>query len=284
MRIYMRFPNGLHKALTLSYDDGVETDIRLIQIMKKNGLFGTFNLNSGIFATEGTVYPEGQAQRRMPLSRILSTFSDSGMEVAVHGYTHPYLEQMPASLCALEIVRDREHLEELFGGIVRGMAYPYGTYNDTVVNVLRDCGIAYSRTTKTTEKFTVPTDPLRWDPTCHHNNPRLFELADKFVNSKAARAPELFYLWGHSYEFDGKNNWDVIEKFAEAVGNRSDIWYATNIDIIDYINAYRSLRYSMNGKRINNPTAYTIWFEVAGQVHSLAPGETLELTGVDGNV
>ena len=31
--IFMRFPEGKSKALTLSYDDGVEQDKRLIQIM-----------------------------------------------------------------------------------------------------------------------------------------------------------------------------------------------------------------------------------------------------------
>ena len=45
--LIMRFPKGKAKALTLSYDDGVEQDIRLMDIMDKNGLKGTFNLNSG---------------------------------------------------------------------------------------------------------------------------------------------------------------------------------------------------------------------------------------------
>lgn len=277
MKIYMRFPGGLHKALTLSYDDGVETDIPMIEIMKKHGLLGTFNLNSGIFAPEGTVYPEGTAQRRLPLSGILSAYTDTGMEIAAHSYTHPFLEQLPPSLCTLEIVRDRERLEEIFGGIIRGLAYPYGTFNDTVVDVLRNCGIAYARTTKSTEKFTLPSNPLLLDPTCHHNNPRLFELLDKFIKSKASRAPELFYLWGHSYEFDRDNNWDVFRRFAETAGNHSDIWYATNIDIIDYINAYHSLRYSMNGMRIFNPTAYDIWLEAGSKTYTILPGETLDL-------
>ena len=46
----------------------------------------------------------------------------------------------------------------------------------------------------------------------------------------------MFYLWGHSYEFDENDNRDVIEKFAEFVGGRDDIWYATNIEIYDYVN------------------------------------------------
>ena len=66
----MRFPGGLGKAFTMSYDDGVEQDIRLIQIMRENGVKGTFNLNSGLYAPEGTEYPagrpKGSASRPMP--------------------------------------------------------------------------------------------------------------------------------------------------------------------------------------------------------------------------
>lgn len=277
MSLYLRFPGGLHKALTLSYDDGVETDIRLIEIMKKNGLLGTFNLNSGIFAPEGTTYPAGTVHRRMSESQILAAYRDSGMEVAVHAYTHPFLEQLPVPAATAEVLRDREKLEEMFGGVIRGMAYPYGTFSPAVVEVLRNCGIAYSRTTRSTGRFGLPQEPLTLDPTCHHNDPRLFELADKFLASKAPRVPELFYLWGHSYEFDGADNWDVIERFAEKMGGKSEIWYATNIDIIDYINAYRQLRFSIDGKRIQNPTATEIWLEISGKDYTVAPGATLTI-------
>lgn len=53
--IFLRYPKGLTKALTLSYDDGVEQDIRLIEIMRKHGLKGTFNINSELYAPEGNV-------------------------------------------------------------------------------------------------------------------------------------------------------------------------------------------------------------------------------------
>ena len=42
----MRFPGGKAKALTLSYDDGVRQDKKLIEIFNKNGIKGTFNVNS----------------------------------------------------------------------------------------------------------------------------------------------------------------------------------------------------------------------------------------------
>lgn len=277
MKIYMRFPEGKRKALTLSYDDGVESDIRLIEIMKQNGLLGTFNINSGVFAAEGTVYPMGTISRKMSRSQTLSAYKESGMEVAVHSFTHPYLEQLPTSLCNYEIMRDRLELEEMFGGIIRGMAYPYGTYSDSVIEVLKMCGIAYARTTVTTEKFDLPRDVYRLDPTCHHNNPRLGELTDKFLASEFKKTPGLFYLWGHSYEFDRDNNWNVIEEFARRVGGHADIWYATNIDIIDYQESYKRLIFSADGKCVINPTATVLWFEVDGVTYKAAPGKTIKI-------
>jgi hypothetical protein len=275
--IFMRFPGGRAKALTLSYDDGVEQDIRLVDIMNKHGLKGTFNLNSGLYAVEGTVYPKGTIHRRMTETQIKDTFISSGQEVAVHALTHPFLEQLPSNLVVSEIIKDRENLEKQFGTIVRGMAYPFGTYNDTVVAALQSCGIAYSRTVISTNDFRIPTDWLRLTATCHHNSPELKSLSKKFVEDKVTRAPYLFYLWGHSYEFEGNNNWNVIEEFASFVGNRDDIWYATNIEIYDYIDAYNRLIFSADGKRIMNPSSKNIFFEFNGSIIEIEAGAMIEI-------
>ena len=60
------------------------------------------------------------------------------------------------------------------------------------------------------------------------------ELEEK---SKHISENRLFYVWGHSYEFDKDNNWEIIENFAEYVGKREDVWYVTNIEIYDYVNS-----------------------------------------------
>ena len=274
--IFMRFPGGKSKALTLSYDDGVAQDIRLIEIMKKHGLKGTFNINSGLYAPEGTTNPEGKG--RMSKSKCQEVYLNSGMEVAVHGLTHPYLEQLPENLCTYEVLQDRKNLEADFGYMIRGMAYPFGTTSDSVVASLKQCGIAYSRTTVSTEKFTIPTDWLRLPATCHHRNPRLMELARNFVDNAFLGGPGLFYLWGHSYEFDRNvpdNNWGIIEEFAEFMGNREDIWYATNIEIYDYIQAYNQLIFSMDYTKVYNPTCTTLYFKTAKGEYQVKPGETV---------
>lgn len=273
MSIFMRFPEGKRKALTFSYDDGVEQDIRLIEIMQKYGLKGTFNLNSGCYAPEGTVYPEGTIHRRMTKQQVTKLYKDSGMEVAVHGLTHPFLEQLPENLCLQEIIKDRENLEEQFQRIVRGMAYPYGTYSDEVIQCLKCAGIAYSRTVVSSGNFQIPADWLRLEATCHHDDPKLMELARKFVEENTNREPWLFYLWGHSYEFEAHDNWEVMEKFAAYMGSREDVWYATNIEIFEYVEAYKQLVYSMDGKWVCNPTAKVLYLEKDEKVYCINPGE-----------
>lgn len=278
--IIMRFPHDLAKALTLSYDDAVEQDVRLIDIMKQHGLKGTFNINSSQYIAEDFVYPpEKKWGQRMPRAKATALYGQDGIEPALHALSHPRLETLPAAQVAYEIIKDRENLEEQFGHIVRGMAYPYGTYSDEVVRVLRDCGIVYCRTTKATRQFDLPTEWLTLHPTCHHADPTLPELTRKFVEQTLPddRQPWMFYLWGHAYEFNSADNWEVIESFAQQIGGKQDIWYATNIEIYEYVESFHRLVYSLDMKLIHNPTATPLWFIIDHKHYHIAPGETLKL-------
>jgi hypothetical protein len=120
-------------------------------------------------------------------------------------------------------------------------------------------------------------------PTAHHDSDNVFELIEKFVNYKqtdtylARRIPKLFYLWGHSYEFEQRNNWSHLNDLLKILSGKEDIWYATNIEIYEYVEAYERLVSSANGNVIYNPTAKTIWFTVDGEHYKLASGETLNL-------
>ena len=61
------------------------------------------------------------------------------------------------------------------------------------------------------------------------------------------------------YEFDNNDNWDHLEEICKAISGKEDIWYATNMEICEYVKAYESLSYSADGKLIYNPTLFTIW-------------------------
>ena len=277
----MLFPEGKQKALTLSYDDGVQQDIRFIEILDKYGLKCTFNINSYSFEEEERSYAEGQVHRRMARREAIEVYSKAianGHEVATHGYSHPFLDKLPSEMVSYEIVEDRKCLEEMFGKVIKGHAYPYGTTANHVVEVLRNCGILYARTTAATKRFDIPTDWLRLPSTCHHNAPELMQLADKFLNEQERYPnPKLFYLWGHTYEFDTNNNWEVIEKFGEYIGGKNDVWYANNMQVYEYVEAYRALQFSSNGNMVYNPSCHTVWFISGTTRVKVAPGETVKI-------
>ena len=278
--IAMRFPNGLAKALTLSYDDAVQEDFRLIDIMNQYGLKGTFNINSSQYREEG-YYKETDHKtgRRMPIEKATALYGQDGIEPALHGLTHPFLESLPKAQVAYEIIKDRENLERQFGHIVRGMAYPFGTYSDDVIRVLEDCGIVYCRTVKATGKFDLPTNWLRLDPTCHHNDSRLPDLTKKFVEEspRSDRTPWLFYVWGHAYEFANNDNWEIIEEFAKNVSDKADVWYATNIEIYEYVENFKRLVFTLDQTQVKNPTAQDLWFNTNGKLYCIPAGQTVHL-------
>ncbi len=269
----MLFPGGKFKALTLSYDDGVIHDKRLVDIMVKNGLKGTFNVSAGRFGNSG--------EYKLSVDEMKDTYIKNGMEIAVHGLHHRFMTELPDGVRCYEVMKDRESLEKLTGGIVRGMAYAFGNFDDKVVETLKHAGIAYARTTVSTEKFDIPKDWLRLPATCHHKNPKLFELAEKFINYDEKDAwrkkAQLFYLWGHSYEFNNDDNWDVIERFSEMTGGRDDTWYATNIEIYNYVAAYRSLVFNCEADVVYNPSAIDVWLYEEGKEYVVKAGETKKL-------
>ena len=270
MSALLRFPGFKYKAFTLSYDDGSIHDIRLSDTMAAHGVKGTFNINSANIGKPG----------RLTADQVRTLLLDRGMEVAAHGERHLSLAAVDSAVAMRDVINDRVALEKEFGIIIKGMAYANGAYDDNVVDILKKCGVWYSRTTISTEKFDMPTDWLRLPATCHHNNPRLMELAKKFVeanssNTYVSSGPKLFYLWGHSYEFDRNDNWNVIEQFASYIGKRDDIWYATSMQIYEYVSAYDSLVFSADERKIYNPSLQTVWMYIAGNVYSVKPGETI---------
>ncbi len=268
MKVYISFPQGKYKALTMSYDDGKIEDVRLLEIFNKYGIKGTFNLNYGIMLTDQT----GQKHPRIEKEQVKELYA--GHEVATHTMTHPTIERCPLTKVATEIMEDRKGLERLTGGLVRGHAYPNGSYSEEIKLLFRQLGIAYARLVETDPSFALPADPMAWKATCHHNDPKLMEYAEFFVGFQKKQYLKLMYVWGHSYEFADRDNWQVIEEFCKYMGGRDDIWYATNIEIIDYMEAARGLKFSADSESVYNPGAMSVWLQINSDKCVEIPGGT----------
>ena len=252
------FPGGLKKAFTLSYDDGVVQDKRLLELFDKYKVKGTFNLGYGVlgFKSDGPFCID-----KVETSEVKQLYKNQ--EVGGHSLYHSDLTSLGGPYMMYEIVEDKAQLEKLIEKPIKMFAYPFGFYNDEVIEVLKKAGYKGARTVESTHRFDLPENPLKWNPTCHHNDEKLMDLLEQFVKERSIKS-QLFYLWGHAYEFDRDNNWDVIENVLAYIDkNRDGIWFASNGEILSYMEAYRMLEYSVDGSMIYNPSAMDVEIETS---------------------
>ena len=287
-KVYKVFPGGKFKVLTFSYDDGKIEDRRLVKLFNKFNLKATFNLNTGII----------DPAIRIPQEEWPELYK--GHDIAVHTFTHPTMIRLNNYNALREILDDKDNLEKIFKRPIYGLAYPNGSYDNRIIDIAKSVGIKYARVTndkyaatKAAEAyaanaegpmllgdengFSMPEDYMRWVPTCHHNH-NLVDFGKKFMALTKKQYLYMMYVWGHSYEFDNHDNWNVIEDFCAYMGGRNDIWYATNIEIIDYMDAARRLIFSADCRRVYNPNAISVWLEIDGDtVIEVKGGTCLEI-------
>lgn len=270
------YPGGKSKAVTFSYDDGVNFDRRMVRILNQCGMKGSFNLSSGLLTGEkGWPTRDKDAMIRYINAEDVAEVYE-GHEVAIHGFTHPFWTAIPKELALQEMLQDKIRLEQLVGYPVRGMAYPFFSYNEDIREIAKALGIRYARGSGREHYFQLPVDPLLFFATCHHNDPDLAERAAQFVK-EGFNTNAIFCLSGHSFEFANDHNWQVLEDFCDFIKGREEIWYATCIDIFDYIAATKALRYTSDCSIVQNPTALEIWLLTDHKTISVKPGETVRL-------
>ena len=221
------------KILTFSYDDGVSQDIRLIELLNKYGMKATFNINSGFLGQNWTLTREGVVvAHNKPRAEDIRHIYE-GHEVAAHTLTHPLLTSVADDNEIIrQVEQDRLALSELCGYEVVGFAYPGGgiNYDSRISKIIKgNTGARYCRTTVSSHSFDVQDDLYEFKPTVYHHAEwdKLFELGEKFLSLKADEK-QVFYVWGHSYEFDIHNTWDRFEEFLRMMSGREDILYVTN--------------------------------------------------------
>jgi peptidoglycan/xylan/chitin deacetylase (PgdA/CDA1 family) len=283
IKIEMLFPEGKYKALILSYDDGAKQDRKLVALMNKYQLIGTFHLNSNKLSTNNYF-------DYLNKDEIKDLYK--GHEVSVHSANHPNLPDISIIDVIYEIVEDRKELERLMGYPVRGMAYPFGNTNDDVIDAINGLGIEYARTVGDTYNFEIPKDFLRWHPTIHQfgkaysqpNQPEkdkkeltdFYKVINDFLQTKELAVLD---IWGHSWEMGtDQNKWDEAEKFFKLLANNQSIHYTTQIDLVDYIKAFRNLKFSVDKNWVTNPSAFTIYIKINNKTFSIPSGAKINLS------
>jgi len=281
-KIEMLFPEGKPKALILSFDDGRDADRRLVKLMNEYGLVGTFHLNSNKLGTKDYLTKE----------EIKNLFK--GHEVSAHTANHPNLTTSSKIDVIYEVVEDRRELERLTGRSVRGMSYPFGNYNDFVIDIIKGLGIEYARTVEDTYNFSIPEDFLKWNPTIHQfgkaysnlndteNDKKelagFYQVVNNFLKTDALA---LLDVWGHSWENDGAGDrWAEMEKFFKMISKNPVICYTTQIGLVDYIYAYKNLKFSVDKSLVTNLSSIDVYIKMNNKVYTVLAGHTMILSNL----
>lgn len=92
---------------------------------------------------------------------------------------------------------------------------------------------------------------------------------------------QLMYVWGHSYQLNDSNK-PRTKAVYEALGNRGDIWYATNIEVANYLKAVDALIIGSDESRnttVYNPSALPVFVTVDGKCFEI-PSNTSKTISV----
>lgn len=240
------------KYFTISFDDGLEQDKRLVDLMKTYGIRGTFNLNSGLFGTKNWIERLGNlsvkesdtAEQgllpkyevfRLPQEEILSTYD--GFEIAGHSLNHENFFLTAKEQVEESIKKDWQNLSQLTGQAIKGFAYPYGSHTKHAETVLKEAGIVYARVALSTNDFDLPKNPLNWKPTAWIIEKGVMTKLERFLASDS-EADQVFCLWGHTYELDygtKEASWEKLETIFKLVSKREDLIFCTNAEFFEAI-------------------------------------------------
>lgn len=191
------------------WDDGVVNDIRLCELLRKYGAKATFNINPGINKKQGRTYRWMFKGKFCVDHWSLDEMKDvyAGFKIGGHAMTHPHLTQKDAETLKSELVDCKEFICDFFGQKVCGFAYPFGDYNQTVKDAVKNAGYVYARTTKNVDSLLDLSAPMELHPHCHFLSPDFWGKYDAVRELDGT-----FYFWGHSYEMmDNKELWGEFE-------------------------------------------------------------------------
>ncbi len=254
--------NKLKKVVTTSWDDGNIADLKLLDLLNKYHLKGTF-------------YIPKNCEFRGLTDQQVKLISQT-QEVGAHTLDHVNLKAVSEPESQKQILGSKEYLEQLLGKPVEMFCYPKGFYNQQIKKIVQQAGFLGARTIK---RFSLdyPKDNFELATTisvfpqirqsqdkltrvffyANRGIKNLFRLVDfkkktklsfKELNSwkniainsfdYIAKNGGVFHFWGHSWSIERYNLWPELEEVFSYIADKNDILYLTNSDLFSTFPGY----------------------------------------------
>ncbi|MES2658950.1 MAG: polysaccharide deacetylase family protein [Verrucomicrobiota bacterium] len=213
--VFAAFPGGKRIAVMTTWDDGPPEDLRLAEILNRQGYRPTFFMNHNSKAIG-----------------FLDQLIALNVEIGSHGYNHPFLYRIPPGTVKDECSAMRRFLETKLGHPVVSYAYPngyspaYDVDGDYVLRGVEAAGYWSGRTTNVAQEMVDSIrNPLMWQTDGFFGNSKPLEAVWEKTKTKEGA---IFYFWGHSWQI-GKTDadWTKFETFSAQFAGHPDAWYAS---------------------------------------------------------
>ncbi len=201
------------------WDDGLVSDIQLIDILKKYDAKATFNISAGLNQTSRQALWCYEGTDVVALARGELRDVYTGFDIANHSLSHPNLTTLSGEDAYYQISENKRVLEYIFGREIKGFCYPFGGADEKVRDIVAQCGHTYARTTERQDSQQFGDDKFLLKPNCHFLDPDFWDLYEK------AKEEGVFYFWGHTYEMKNDAMWlDFEEKIKRITEDEDSEW------------------------------------------------------------
>ena len=165
------------KVVGITFDDGYQNNlINAAPILKKYNFSATCYLVSQRIGTSNTWdLDKGITQRPLMTQSEIQEWLNLGLDIGAHTQTHPLLEELSEQQSQEEIFNCKADLEQMFKVSIKDFCYPFGRFNESLVNMIKEAGystattMSRGRATPQSNKLTLPRMPIT-----HHTLPHLF--------------------------------------------------------------------------------------------------------------
>ena len=138
-------PPGLsagNKAMAITFDNGFVSNLKAaVPAMREFGCRAiNYLVADRIGQTSDWEEAEGGAARPLMDDAQIRDWMAAGNWIGAHTCTHPRLSRIPRDRAREEIVSGKKKLEDRFGLAIEHFAYPFGDYDQAVVDLVREAG------------------------------------------------------------------------------------------------------------------------------------------------
>lgn len=203
--------------IATSWDDGLASDLRLVEILKKYNATATFGLNPGLYSETRILNDNRHIKYGYKITKSeLHHFMD--YDIWNHTDTHKEMNVISRQQMLDELRDGKKKLEDIFQRNIDGIIWPYGSYTNESIDAALETGHRYGRATPIFGAFEISrwaTIPLHW---------RTWQIGIDYSH---------IVISGHTYEMVTEDDWLLVDELYRTITNNSNYKLVTLTELME---------------------------------------------------